>query len=344
MLSPRELAVHLESRGLLSPADVVSRGVRIADQSRRNRNFRVRVGRGGYFIKQSRPSDTMLDVEAEIYRCVRGLPLAQLLPLFRDFDRRRRVLVLQLAGGKDLGALLLRRGRMSRSLAANIGHAVATIHESSPAARLPALKPWILSLPCPPAHLMRDISSANVELLRIVQRSKSLSRELTALESSWSDASLIHHDLRFANCLVEKQRIRIVDWELAGWGDPSWDLGCVFAEFLSFWIASMPFVPGLAPSQLARRARVPLQRLRPAIASVWRSYESARSRPGPRGFLTRSVRFAGARLIQTAYEHLERSSDLTPQAVALLQVSANMVTRPADAATTLLGIPVDAHG
>jgi len=57
-------------------------------------------------------------------------------------------------------------------------------------------------------------------------------------------------------------------------------------------------------------------------------------------FLIRSVRYAGARLVQTAYEQGQTSSLLTSNIVVLLQLALNILQRPADAAFALLGIPL----
>ncbi len=344
-MSPRQLILHLLSRGLLSSQDVIAGRVKVVERSRRNRNFQVAVGRAkGYFVKQARLRTT-LDVEAEIYRCVRERPLARHLPLLRDYDRRRGVLALQLVTrGDDLGDLLIRRGRISRRVAAELGRAVAAIHQSTARLLLPPTIPWVLSLPRPPTEFVSDLSAGNIELLRIVQQSTPLCRELTRLSRAWRGRSLVHNDLRLDNFVLSRQKVRIVDWELAGWGEPAWDVGCLLAEFLTHWIRSIEFVPGRTPGQMVGGARLPLMRLQPAIGSFWLAYRSARLLANPGEFFIRAVRFAGARMIQRASEHMDGSQCLTPRAVALLQLSENVITHPADAATTLFGISTARHG
>jgi hypothetical protein len=52
------------------------------------------------------------------------------------------------------------------------------------------------------------------------------------------------------------------------------------------------------------------------------------------------MRYAGARLVQTAYEQMRWEIELTADMIYLLQLSLNVLHRPLEAAVQLLGIPV----
>ena len=54
--------------------------------------------------------------------------------------------------------------------------------------------------------------------------------------------------------------------------------------------------------------------------------------------LMRSVKYGAARMIQTAYEAMQYSAQISPSALALLQVSLNILKEPKRAATQLLGL------
>jgi hypothetical protein len=82
--------------------------------------------------------------------------------------------------------------------------------------------------------------------------------------------------------------------------------------------------------------------MRPAIRAFWSSYTHHRKLTNPDlldEYLLRSVRYAAARLVQTAYEQGQTSSLLTGNIVVLLQLAFNILQRPAEAALALLGIP-----
>jgi hypothetical protein len=54
--------------------------------------------------------------------------------------------------------------------------------------------------------------------------------------------------------------------------------------------------------------------------------------------LTLSMKFGAARMIQTAYEYMQYSPQISPNALCLLQVSFNILKTPSQAVTDLLGL------
>jgi len=56
--------------------------------------------------------------------------------------------------------------------------------------------------------------------------------------------------------------------------------------------------------------------------------------------LLRSVRYGAARLVQTAFEQMHTSMQLTGNIVCFLQLSLNILQRQEEAAAQLLGIPL----
>ncbi len=334
MLTPHELTAHLLRRGLLPSDSIVDGELTIKDRSRRNQNFEVVSSLGpAYFVKQARTeSMATLRHEADVYRFLAGGDLARHLPSVSHFDRRRGLLVLRLlSGARSISDIIERKRRLGVGTAAMLGRAVAAIHRSAVHSFPGDVRsPWILTLSAPRADLLRTISGANVQLIRIVQESRSTCRVLNQLRDGWRSSSLIHHDLRLGNCLVAGGTLKIVDWELAGAGDPAWDVGCVLADFVSLWIFSMPIGSTLPTSRVTAAARLPLERLQMPMAAFWNSYEAASNR-GPGDFLVQAARFAGARLIQVAYERMQASARLTTHAVALLQLGANTLARPEEA-------------
>ena len=357
VLTPQQLTLHLLSRGLISPGDVVDNDFRIVGRSRNNHNFEITLSRRrSYFTKEPRKANAALDVEAAFYRVIgngsRAKSLRRYLPSFCDYSRDRRLLVLRLIkNAATISDALTSGGRVGERIASALGKAVGTIHTCDLGDQFQQLAdiPWVVSLPAPDIQLLREISTANLQLVRIVQQSKSLCRCLEQLRQEWQPLSLIHGDLRFANCIVRKHRrrgfkeeLKIADWELSGLGEPSWDVGCVFAGFLTSWVWSMPFLGGSTLARPLRPARLPLSRLRPAMQSFWTAYASARKfrKPEVQEFLLRAVRFTAARLIQSAYERMQQSASMTGNNVVLLQVSANIAARPRQAASNLFGIEV----
>jgi thiamine kinase-like enzyme len=155
--------------------------------------------------------------------------------------------------------------------------------------------------------------------------------------------------MRWDNCVVfgrlgsrRKTRLKIVDWELASVGDPCWDVGSVFNDYLSCWLLSIPITGEAPPDRFFELARYPLERMQPAIHAFWQAYirQMKLDSATPAQWLVRTVKYVGARLVQTAFEQMRMSMQLTGNIVCFLQLSLNIMQRPQEAIVHLLGIPL----
>jgi hypothetical protein len=197
--------------------------------------------------------------------------------------------------------------------------------------------PWVLSLHLPGPSMLRELSGANLELIRMLQDQPEVCHELDQLRAAWQPASIIHGDLRWENCLVMASPepwmdgIRIVDWELADLGDPCWDVGTVFAEYLGWWVRSTESVTQQDRNSEGRESngfqsvgRI-LFRMQPSISTFWEDYaEQMALGSETMAWLIRAVRYAAARLIQTAYEEMQSRPQANDRSVTLLQLATNI--------------------
>jgi hypothetical protein len=86
-------------------------------------------------------------------------------------------------------------------------------------------------------------------------------------------------------------------------------------------------------------ARYPLARMQPAIRAFWTEYQRNAEPLG--GALLRGTEYAAAKLVQSALERAQGATQMDGTATVLLQVSANMLRWPAEAASSLLGLNED---
>jgi aminoglycoside phosphotransferase (APT) family kinase protein len=238
-----------------------------------------------------------------------------------------------------------------------MGKMLATIHrvtrtegyigKTSPISA--ARPPSVLSIHRPEPRIFYDISSANVQLIKTVQRSAPLCQALDELRQGWRAQALIHCDIKWDNCIVfarpaskRMTRLKIVDWELARLGDTCWDVGSAFANYLSFWLFSIPITGEAPPDRFMELAWYPLESMQPAIRSFWQSYVRTMVLDAVNSdeWLLRAVKYGAARLVQTAYEQMQMSIHLTGNVVCLLQLSLNILQRPREAMVHLLGLPL----
>ncbi|HEX5724484.1 MAG TPA: phosphotransferase, partial [Longimicrobiaceae bacterium] len=350
ILTPRNLVHYLLDRGLATPATGGDGDFAVHEATRRNRNFRVRrgAGRPGLFVKQPQDwephSADTLRREATCYLLARDDPgfaaLRELLPGFVDYDPAHSVLVLErLPGGESLADWHRRRGGWPPEMGERLGGMLGRCHRQAAARAagaahdraFPRAIPWILDLlNHNPAHL-GPVSGGNRELLEMVERHAGFGRALDAARAGWRREALVHGDLKWENCVVlpgadpaALPEVRMVDWELADFGDPCWDVGSLFQSYLSFWILSLPAESAAAPPD-------PPAEMQAALRACWEAYTATleADADAAAALLRRSTAYAAARMIQTAWEYSAYSPQVTPGVLLLLQVSLNVLTRPA---------------
>jgi hypothetical protein len=365
VLTQRNVAAYLLRRNLIHSASIIAGDLTVLDVSRRNCNFKVISTHGpSYLLKQgiSPDRDATIVHEGAVYRLFhrhsgsQWVGICRYVPQFYVYDEQERVLVLELIrDAEDLYEHHARTGRFASSIASTMGVALAALHCKSPAhitkEELFLLNrvPWVFGIHRPSIGMFRDVSEANLGLVRIVQQSVELCQALDSLRESWSANALIHHDIKWSNWLVhrhfrsrQQERIKLVDWELAALGDPCWDIGSVLSGYLSFWLSSIPTKGDEPPAQFLDLSRHPLERMKPALRSFWASYvqHMCLNTSDAGQWLLKSVRYAAARLVQTAFDELQVTNQMTGNIVGALQLSVNIVTRPHEAAVLLLGLPL----
>jgi len=203
--------------------------------------------------------------------------------------------------------------------------------------------PWILWFADHPAQSWNTVSTASGKLQSVVREFPAFVKYLEAIRMRWQINAMVHGDIRLENCLISKTNgagggVKLIDWELADLGDACWDVGGFLQCFLAAWIYSIPnFAAGA--QVMHDLALVPLENLRPAMWAFWSQYASAMGLDVTvrQVWLGRAIAYAAVRLVQSAYEILLNTADVSPTALCLLQVAMNMMEQPGQAAEHLLG-------
>jgi len=302
--------------------------------SYRNYNYAVTCGRREYLVKQPKKwtpgGRGSIDSEASFYWQVRTdprfLPLRDLVPESYGYDPQHSVLILKFLPHQT--ALHHATDRFAPETARLVATAMATLHRDMRSLEIsqlfPAPVPWCFSIHESDPDKLEDAIEGQRELVRLVRKFPAFGSGLESLASEWRARALIHGDWKLSNCLVSaaRDRLSMVDWEFASWGDPLWDAGTVLQSYWSFWARS--------PEEH------PIEEIRPALSAFLETY-AHETGVAVSDILVPAIRFAGARMVQTAYEALIRADEITADAVRLAQASLNILTRPAWAAEQLLG-------
>jgi hypothetical protein len=357
--SQHDVVAYLLKSGLLPARAVVDGNLEIADASQRNANFKVIVPRGpSYLVKQGVDPERRATLlrEAALYRAFFSArdPKGMRRFTVRSFgyDESEHVLVLELfVDALDFREAADPGGALSRGLASSLGTALATLHCDGPGAAcsedLSARdSSWALAIHRPDLALLGRISAGNLRLVSILQEAGDVGHHLDHLQTKWRADAWIHGDVRWANCLSIPSRsaFKLVDWELAGRGDPAWDIGAVLSEHLHAWLHSIPITSRATLARLAPSSQRRLLRSRTSLRHFWSSYvRRARIDRGTAAErLLRAAGYAGARLLQAAYEQMQGATEMTPTVVGLLQLGSNVLRRQEASLTELCGFNASA--
>jgi len=288
----------------------------------------------------------------------KGNNVMQSLPKMYSFDIEAKLLLLELITGYiNLSDRYLRKGNFSCNVAKKLAEAIADLHKLQGAdiikkaeqAGLRDNPPWIFSIIEPGMWYYLNCSISNIDHIRLIQNVDSFCIAVSNLKKEWKPSCLIHGDLKWDNCLIQAKynsndssKIKIVDWEFARIGDPCWDTGTIFSDYLNCWLSSIPIAYADRPKEFLEFARFPLKKMHPAISSFWTNYVKCMniSENESAAMLKRSVSYAGIRLLQTGFELLQVQPTLTANAVFLCQLCFNILSRPLEAAVQLLGLPL----
>lgn len=224
--------------------------MRVVDVSRSHRVHRVAAGDGRGFVVKARDrtaSSRTLDNELYVYRLASwSEPLAEVLPRPLLIDERHQVLVFEAAAEEQgIEDLLVRRSAPTPAMVWALGRAIGTWHGSTRGLPLPPTAgAGAMHLPETDADHW-SIRTPTARRLAHEILSEDLLREaLTDAAGAWSPSGLVHGDLKWDNCRLNETsrppRVRVIDWEMAGLGDPAWDLGCVVAEQIGLALGRDP--------------------------------------------------------------------------------------------------------
>jgi Ser/Thr protein kinase RdoA (MazF antagonist) len=357
-LGAHEVIDLLVDKKLLSTQSLTSPGFAVYDVSRRNRNYKVRTSNGpSYLVKQALTEDKALTVQNEADWCIAlGGDPALRMPRVAMWDETWSILVLQIQpDARNLMGHYGKARRLAPGIATAIGRSAATLHRTPSPAGLPDRPglPLVFSFDCPDITVYYSASDATLRLLEILHGHTGFGRAFEGLRGEWRDIGPIHGDLRLDNCVIDPalparsgKRMRFVDWEMAMRGDPAWDLATVVNEYLSLWLDFAPLSEHTPPESYLQFGTFTLPQLTASIAAMWAGYRAVWPMSDAEGdqLWLRVVRFAAARLVQSAYERTQFLVDLPGQVVLKLQLARNLLEDPQHASTALLGIPLGGAG
>jgi thiamine kinase-like enzyme len=364
VLTQSEVVPYLLKRKLVRTVSIVESDLVVTDVSRRNHNYTVLSERSpSYLLKQGAGPEAKATLahEAAVYQLLQEEPeyslLSRYLPRYYGYDSQEGILILELLWNGQSLREYHHKGRFSTTVARIVGDALGTLHRFARTmgrqleGQFPfsSQLPWILSIHRPDLNIFQQTSGANIQLVQLIQQFPEIGQHLDELCQQWTTETLIHYDFKWDNCVMSmqtgpgrKRRLAIVDWEMADRGDPCWDVASMFNDYLNFWLLSIPITGETLSEEVLELARYPLERMQPAMSSFWQAYVRRMELRDETAdvWLLRTMRYTGARMIQTAFEYMQTSVQLNSTARYMLQLSLNILQQPLEAVVDLLGFPL----
>lgn len=289
-----------------------------------------------------------------------GAEISSFLPELLHFDPERSILIVRfLTDYGDLYRYYQTEHQFPCEVASAIGRLLATIHSQTferaeyrefitarvqsgaytaldIIRRLSRITPQIFQM-MPPECL---------QFFKLYQRFPSLSHAIADLGNSIAPSCLIHNDLKLNNMLLDlnwqqpgSQLIRLIDWERADWGDPAFDLGCIFGSYLEIWLDGTIVSSLLTIDESLQLATTPLELLQPSLLALTQAYLDrfpaiVTARPD---FIDRAIQFAGLALIQRIEITIDEDRLFGNRGMMMLQVAKQLLCTPRAAIGTLFG-------
>lgn len=362
---------HLLERGLITYESAVDGDLVLLGGASNHKNSRViRQKSPGLFIKQIQRWDEMaimtLSREAECYRAGHNnedfATLKPLLPKYYDFDPARHTLVIELLSeGESLAEYCLRTGAYPAGVASRLGTSLAACHKNAGratrqenGAALAKVMPWIVLIHRQPPETT-NFNSHSQQLLAYMKNDGRIMTALDTLQANWRADSFIHGDLKWDNYIITASEdgtdhdLKIIDWELAGFGDADWDVGSVFQSFLTFPLVTLAALTQQLPSDLRGLMQYASADMLEAVRDFWIAYvTTAQLDEAAAGeCIARSMQYCAARMMQTAFEMTEvikapmdkyYSDVLTAKAYCLVQVATSIFNDPSQSLGLLFNL------
>lgn len=283
---------------------------------------------------QGAPSDN----EPVMLRLLAGLRLAPVLraavPQLVHFDPAQQLMVLEgFPRSQTLGDTMVEGGEPSAEHLVHLAAVLASLHGLEVGALRRTHPDRSLFLPVPP---MLDLTPAEFALgpgtqyATYAKTVQSVDAELRALHAAWACQRLIHFDVRDDNVLLgapgtaDAASLWLVDWELAGFGDPLYDVGTVVGQLVHHGLAA------------ASATDDPVALPRFALGCFVQAYVRMAARPLGDA-LPVIMSYAGVFLLLRALALLQTTGSLSGVGKLSLLVGRRFLSCPRDAAKAVLG-------
>lgn len=354
-LTKKNTAAYLTNKGFLDMNDLMDGEFLLTQSQSRNSIFQVLRGKKtGLFVKQLVSMDSqniyLMQKDATVHYMIHKLDIFKnvkpFVPEYFGYDPKTQVLVTEyFSDAQNLVEWSEVRKEVSVDQALEIASILSSFHFDLTEAisTNPSLQffnrdlPWMFNIFNMPNN-QTDV------LFKAIEEDEYLSTQLEEIKQNWSGNSLFHGDIKLVNFIVVmedgKEKVKVIDWEIANIGDPLWDVAGLLQSYLFFWITKLiagpngfQLIPGQEYLNASNRNTV--------TNSFWNAYveKLGWTKEEEEKAKIKTVKYVAVRLLQSAKELTQLNpNQLSPTAILILQITKSILQSPEAAAKEYLGI------
>ncbi|KAF3886010.1 MULTISPECIES: phosphotransferase [Nostocales] len=371
-LSSHNVIQDLQEAGLCSSEEGVSTDSELPQSSKKNFNLLVTLkGNRQLLVKQERHIDNdgkpqEFFNEWLFHQLLERFPalgsISAIASLVVYFDRKKSILVRNyLKDYQDTASFYRQNLRFPNSIATAIGTSLGLLHRATfkhheyrdfmatapegeyryhlynPAQGLGSIGPEIIS----------RVPTNALKFYTLYQRYETIEGAIAELSYEWKPCCLTHNELRLDNILLHSKweqldncLVRLIDWEACAWGDPSFDLGTLVADYLAIGLESLVVDPSLDLDESLHLSAVPFDILQPSILALIQAYLDTFPTilEQRNDFLLRTVQFAGLALLHKIDEKIKQHRYFDNSGICTFQIARSLLTKPQESVMTVFGV------
>ena len=352
-LTIKNISAFLMEKGLLKAKSIVDGDFIVTQSQNRNAIFRIHLRDGqSLFVKQLVSFDSqnsyLLQKDATCLWLIKNesvfKELSQYVPAYYGYDPEKQVLIVEyIPDAKDIETVYQAERFLKPELLDQVAKILSAYHFKLEYKTLTNRSvqffmrqlPWTFQMAANPKSYGNQ--TANMygpnPIINYLLNNQAFLDVMKKCVEEYEYSTLVHGDIKWVNFIMKDatdvSTIKIIDWELADIGDPLWDVaGVIQSLFASKVImlsaaAANPYqvMPQLTEAQMTQTFQ--------EIKQLWEAYakyQGFKEEQKLKG-LKKVIRFAGMRLVQTAFEHNMNQQQMSPNATVILQLSYSLMSQ-----------------
>jgi hypothetical protein len=196
--------------------------------------------------------------------------------------------------------------------------------------------------------LSKEFPPETYSFLNVFQTNELMKEEILSILKGYIPQCLIHNNLRFDNLFIDSSSLNnenLVNFELTNWedacfGDITFDIGTIVANYLIIWLDSLLIHPTINLRESIELSSVSLHDIQKLIQSFLESYlkHSSMVKSEYDDFICKVTKSAGLSLLYSTIDKLKLFQGFNNQSVCTMQIAKKLILDTKESKKTVLGL------